>query len=96
MFSAQTDPVDHHNIHHGNAYGSNPFGLELAKVSELAEEYGGGRDNVAIVDPEEQDLISRGLFKFCAEDYMNEIHSCFLEAFGERRMAPISSAAVWI
>ncbi len=96
MFSAQADTVDHHNIHHNNSYSINPFGLELAKVSELAEEYGAGRDVVAIVDPEEQDLISRGLFKFCAEDYMNEIQSCFLEAFSERRRAPIPSAAVWI
>jgi hypothetical protein len=92
MFSAHVDTMDHHNI----PYSSNPFGLELAKVSELAEEYGGGRDQVAIVDPEEQDLISRGLFKFCAEDYMNEIHSYYLRAFSDGPMIPMQAQTMWI
>jgi len=86
MFNANMEAMEHHN---------NPFGLELAKVSELAEEYSGGHDMVAIVDPEEQDLISRGLFKFCAEDYMNEIHSYMMTAFSDGPINPMGTA-MWI
>jgi hypothetical protein len=92
MFSGNVEAMEHHNNQHHN----NPFGLELAKVSELAEEYGLGKDQVAIVDPEEQDLVSRGLFKFCAEDYMSEIHDYLLESFNEGPYAPVSATSMWI
>ena len=83
MFGANVETVDQH-----------PFGHELAQVSELAEEYGISKEKLAVVDEEEQDLISRGLFKFRAEDYMSEIHGLFVSAFGESR--PPAMATMWI
>lgn len=71
---------------------SHPFGSELAQVSELAEEFG-VQEKMYVIDEEEQELVSRGLFKFCAEDYMSEIQGLFLSAFGESRPA---MAAMWI
>jgi len=82
MFSANVDTVDQH-----------PFGQELAQVSELAEEYGISQEKLAVVDEEEQELVSRGLFKFRAEDYMNEIQGLFLSAFADVR-PPM--ATMWI
>jgi len=80
MFSTNVETMDTH-----------PFGPELAQVSELAEEYGAHK--MEVIDPEEQELLSRGLFKFRAEDYMSEIHSLFLNAFGETK-SPMAS--MWI
>jgi len=48
---------------------SHPFGAELAKVSEIAEEYG-ARDLDAV---EEEWMMSKGLRKFGVEDYLQEI-----------------------
>lgn len=53
--------------HRGMA--SNPFGVELAKVSEIAEEYG----LKGVGDAEEEFMYSNGLQKFNAEDYLREI-----------------------
>lgn len=52
-----------------------PFGAELTKVNELAEEIG-ARD-VLILDEEEQYLMSNGFCKFGAEDYLQEIMGLF-------------------
>lgn len=52
-----------------------PFGAELTKVNELAEEIG-ARD-VLILDEEEQYLMSNGFCKFGAEDYLEEIMGLF-------------------
>jgi hypothetical protein len=70
-----------------------PFGQELAKVSELAEELG-VKDKLQDVDEEEEQLIANGLLKFKAEDYLAEIHE-LLSAL----MKPESASAqqtVWI
>lgn len=83
MFSASVDAPDVH-----------PFGNELAQVTELAEDYGISQQALAVVDEEEQELVSRGLFKFCAEDYMSEIQGLFISAFGE--VKPSIPAAMWI
>lgn len=78
LFSSKPEP-DH------------PFGAELTKVNELAEEIG-ARD-VLILDDEEQYLMSHGLCKFGAEDYTAEI--CGL--FGGSYNNPFSSfGVVWI
>jgi len=74
MFSPNPDTVEH-----------NPFGPELAQVSELAEEYAISKPKLTVVDEEEQELVSRGLFKFRAEDYMSEIQGLFSSAFGDAR-----------
>jgi len=85
MFSSHVDTVDHHHTH--------PFGKELAQVSEIAEEYGISKEKLAVVDEEEQELVSRGLFKFRAEDYISEIHGLFISAFGDSRPA---MSSMWI
>lgn len=81
MFSPNPDT---HDIH--------PFGNELAQVSELAEEFGLSKEKLTVVDEEEQELVSRGLFKFRAEDYMSELQGLFISAFGDIPQP----ATVWI
>jgi len=78
MFSANVETEPH------------PFGNELAQVTELAEEYG-VQGRMHVIDEEEQELVSRGLFKFGAEDYMNEIQELFMNAFEDNR-----PTAMWI
>lgn len=68
-----------------------PFGNELAQVTELVEEYG-VQSHMEVIDEEELDLISKGLFKFAAEDYMHEIECFLAEAFGD----PEPVRAMWI
>jgi hypothetical protein len=82
MFSANVETVEQH-----------PFGNELAQVSELAEEFGISREKLVVVDEEEQELVSKGLFKFRAEDYMSEIHGLFMSAFGDTRP---TMSSMWI
>ena len=73
-----------------------PFGKELAQVSEIAEEYGLS-ERMANVDPEEQELASRGLFKFSAEDYMSEIQGYFASAFSDPKPKPKPAmSTMWI
>lgn len=59
---------------------NHPFGAELEKVNELAEEM--GARNVMILDEEEQYLMSQGLLKFGVEEYMDEIQGLFGGSFG--------------
>ena len=75
--------------------GEHPFGNELAQVSELAEEFGSSKEQqkIPVLDPEEQELISLGLFKFAADDYMNELQGLFITAFGE---LPKQTTTLWI
>ena len=78
MFSTKPEP-DH------------PFGAELTKVNELAEEIG-ARD-VLVLDDDEQFLMSHGLCKFGAEDYVDEIVGLFGGCYNN----PFSQfTAVWI
>jgi len=79
MFSANPEIVESH-----------PFGNELAQVTELAEEYG-VQGEMKVIDEEEQELLSKGLFKFGADDYMNEIMDLFEDAFLNNR-----PTAMWI
>jgi len=83
MFSPVVDTVEEQH----------PFGNELAQVSEIAEDYGIAKEKLATVDEEEHELVSRGLFKFRAEDYMCEIHALFMSAFGDTKP---SMSAMWI
>jgi len=54
---------------------NHPFGAELAQVNEVAEGFG-ARD-VMIMDEEEQYLLTHGLCKFGAEDYIDEVQGLF-------------------
>lgn len=75
-----------------------PFGNELAQVSELVEEYGASKERLplkmTVIDEEEQELVSKGLFKFAADDYMSELQGLFISAFGDMPMPQTST--VWI
>ncbi|KAF2965258.1 hypothetical protein GQX73_g8336 [Xylaria multiplex] len=70
-----------------------PFGQELAKVSELAEELG-VKDKLQNTDDEEEQLTAKGLRKFKAEDYLAEIHE-LLSTFIISEPVP-SQQPVWI
>ena len=78
MFTNQPEP-DH------------PFGAELTKVNELAEEI--GARSVLILDEEEQYLMEHGLCKFGVEDYVDEIQGLFGGSYNNP-FSPFS--AVWI
>lgn len=88
----QPPPSASQNVVDTQAFTPHPFGNELAQVTELAEEFSGGKVDFA---QEEMILMAeRGLRKFSAEDYMSEIQGLFVKAFGEIRVkAPVS---VWI
>ncbi|KAI1083085.1 hypothetical protein F5B20DRAFT_445411 [Whalleya microplaca] len=69
-----------------------PFGNELAQVSELAEELG-VKEDLQIIDEEEQQLISKGLCQFRPEDYLAEVQGLFSTFF---KQEPGELQAVWI
>ncbi|KAJ1331377.1 hypothetical protein MN608_04836 [Microdochium nivale] len=70
-----------------------PFGQELAQVNEIAEDFGiSGK--IQITDEEEQEISTRGLFKFQAEDYINEVQSIFATFFDPEPKA--ASEPIWI
>jgi hypothetical protein len=60
---------------------NHPFGNELAQVNEVAEEFGA---TSALLDEEEQAMRVRGLMKFNADDYVNEILGLWGGAFDDR------------
>jgi len=67
-----------------------PFGKELAKVNEVAEEFG---ITTSLLHDEEQDLINRGLCKFRVEEYLDEIAGLYGGVF-EDQLGPL--AKPWI
>ncbi|KAI1326190.1 hypothetical protein F5Y16DRAFT_235140 [Xylariaceae sp. FL0255] len=69
-----------------------PFGHELAKVSELAEELG-MKDELLNHREEEQALLKKGLCKFMAEDYLSEIQGLLADFLTPDHN---SSEPVWI
>ncbi len=74
----------------GRPESNHPFGAELAKVNEVAEGY--SAREVLVLDEEEQYLMSHGLCKFGAEDYLDEI-----QGFGGSYNNPFSPFnQVWI
>ncbi len=70
-----------------------PFGLELAQVSEIAEEYGIKEHLASSIDMEEQEMRAKGLFKFSADEYLSEVRGLFA---GFIISAPRPVAAAWI
>lgn len=67
-----------------------PFSNELAQVDEVAEEFGIAS---SILDEEEREMLSRGLKKFEAQDYMDEIAELWGGVF-EDQLGPM--AKPWI
>jgi len=58
-----------------------PFGNELTQVSEAAEDFG---SNAGWLDEEEQEMRSKGLMKFNADDYVSEILGLWEGEHGDR------------
>lgn len=76
-----------------------PFGTELAQVTELAEEYAATavEKSRVIATEEEKDLATRGLQKLSAEEYLADIQSLFSTFFGgESRHHAKMPAPQWI
>ncbi|KAH8602587.1 hypothetical protein B0O99DRAFT_647474 [Bisporella sp. PMI_857] len=82
----------------------NPFGSELAQVSELVEEYGSSKETLPVVlppvlpviDEEERELLSRGLFKFRAEEYVSDLQGLFTTLFSDTHVPVPQLSAAWI
>ncbi|KAJ4394175.1 hypothetical protein N0V93_003392 [Gnomoniopsis smithogilvyi] len=74
-----------------------PFGQELAQVTELAEEYANSAaEKTRRIDTqEERELADRGLQKFSPEEYIADISNLLSSFFGEARHAKIP-APQWI
>ena len=68
-----------------------PFGAELTKVMEVAEEF--GVKDVYIWNEEEQFLMDQGLLRFSAEDYITEIQPLFGMAFYN---SPVPNIPTWL
>lgn len=100
VMNSAAPPVVSHKKDYSETH---PFGHELAKVSELVEEF--GKEEVLIEEPtppissnpifaeEERELIRQGLKKFSAESYISDIQGLMSTFFAESR--PMQ-AAVWI
>ncbi|CUS10182.1 unnamed protein product [Tuber aestivum] len=63
-------------MHSRGVRASNPFGVELAKVAEMAEDIG-----VQVLDADEEFMVEHGLQKFSADDYAAEIDGVFDDMF---------------
>lgn len=85
-------------LHHKDPPPANPFGQELAQVTELAEEYAATavQKSLAMATEEEKDLTARGLHKFSAEDYLAEVQSLFATFFATETRHAKSSVPQWI
>lgn len=65
-----------------------PFGKELAKVNEIAEEFGA---TAGLMEEEEQEILSKGLRKFSVEDYINEIAGLYVGGVFDDRLGPMAN-----
>ena len=78
----------------GKESSRNPFGHELEKVSEIAEDFG-IKDKLQVNNDEDRDLREKGLYKFRAEDYVAEIQD-LITGFLEDMRPPPAQAPAWI
>ncbi|KAH6898478.1 hypothetical protein B0T10DRAFT_453807 [Thelonectria olida] len=75
---------------------SHPFGQELAQVTELAEEYSASTRATNSQDDEDNMYIkAKGLVKFTADDYLNDVQSLLTSFFPDMTHAK-PSAPLWI
>lgn len=65
-----------------------PFGKELAKVNEIAEEFGA---TSGLMEEEEQEILSKGLHKFSVEDYINEIAGLYGGGVFDDKLGPMAN-----
>lgn len=87
----QHQPYQQHRKDFSEA--QHPFGPELAQVSEIAEEYGVKEHVASELDLEEQEMLSRGLLKFSADEYLCEVRGLFASLMIP---PPRPVAAAWI
>ena len=73
----------------------NPFGQELAQVTELAEEYG-AKSNSKMDEEDNGYMKSHGLVKFTADDYLSEISGIFTNFFNDATTHVRTPAPLWI
>ena len=78
FFGATTDGASH------------PFGKELAKVNEVAEDFGA---SATVMEEEEREILGKGFHKFSVEDYINEIAGLYGGVF-DGRLGPVANP--WI
>ncbi|KAK4192663.1 hypothetical protein QBC35DRAFT_198734 [Podospora australis] len=71
-----------------------PFGPELAQVSEIAEEYG-IKEQLNVAVAEEKDMLSKGLVKFSASDYLCDVREIYDSFFSEAEPVPVAASS-WI
>ena len=74
------------DIFGGTTEAEHPFSKELAQVNEVAEEFGAFH---TMLMEEEKELHSHGLFKFSADDYLDEILGFYGGVF-EGRLGSLS------
>lgn len=66
---------------------THPFGHELAKVTELAEEFGGKMVSKQVLRQEEADLINKGYKKCRPDSYLDEVEGLYANFFAEEKTA---------
>ena len=65
-----------------------PFGKELAKVNEVAEEFGAVS---SLMVEEEEEILSKGLCKFSVDDYINEIVGLYGGGVFDGKLGPMAN-----
>lgn len=65
----------------------NPFGNELARVTELAEEFGGKVVSSQVLRQEETELLNKGYKKFNPDSYVNDVQGLYTDFFAEEKVA---------
>lgn len=76
---------------------SHPFGQELAQVTELAEEYSASARSANSAQDEEDNMYikTKGLVKFTADDYLNDVQSLLTGFFPDVKHAK-PTTPLWI
>lgn len=84
--------------HYKEPVPTNPFGQELAQVTELAEEYAAtaAQKTRVIATEEEKEFAARGLHKFSPEEYLAEVQSLFATFFAAETRHAKTTAPQWI
>jgi len=75
---------------------AHPFGKELEKVNELAEELTSTVRNVEM-NEDQMKMLERGLGKFTVDDYLIEIRPLFTKCFHLASVPAVSAESpAWI
>lgn len=84
--------------HHREPVSANPFGQELAQVTELAEEYAAtaAQKSRVIRSEEDKEFAARGLLKFSPEEYLAEVQDLFAIFFATEIRHAKNTAPQWI